>query len=194
MNRIGPASHAPAPAYMTFAQVENLVPRTPRRPHRRNGAGLTLLECVAAMVVLSLVLLAVLSTSVAGQQRLSAADRAMTGTRVGRDLLEEVSSMAYKDPGATAVFGAEPDESGRQTWDDVDDYHGYSEAPGLLRDARGRLYPAESQEYRRSATVVAQTLNLPQLGAVPGKLVTVTVEHPRGGTWTHARFIPQPPD
>lgn len=146
------------------------------------------------MVVLSLALVAVLSTSVAGQQHLNAADRAMTGTRVGRDLLEEISSLAYEDPAAPVVFGAEAGESGRQTWDDVDDYDGYSEEPGLLRDARGRLYPRESQEYRRRATVVAQTLNLPQLGAVPGKLVTVTVGHVRGGEWTHTRFIPQPPD
>jgi hypothetical protein len=148
-----------------------------------------------ALAVLSVALLAVVSTASVGQQHLMAADHAMAASRLARDLLEEVSGSAFQDPDQTPVFGPEPTEASRADFDDCDDYNGYTEALGEARNAAGQLYPENQNVFQRRVSVVAETRTIAALSAsVPGLRVSVEVEDKHGQRWQYTRFIPQPPE
>jgi hypothetical protein len=156
-------------------------------------AGLTAVECLLATVVLAAVMLALLATMTAGQQHVHSADRSVRAARLAQDLFEEIAARSYSEPVSVATFGPEPDESGRISFDDVDDYSGYSEAPGALVDFGGRPCDAADQVHGRSVTVAYATQDLVDVGRVmPGRLVTVSIDGPDGDQWHFARFIPQP--
>lgn len=101
--------------------------------HRR---GMTIVEVLVAMVLLSMMLGGVLSAvELSARTQHSTADLAMARS-LAADLLEEVCGQPYVDP-------ADPDESGlgadevagdRSTFDDVDDYHGWMQKPAEFAD------------------------------------------------------------
>ena len=168
------------------------LPDASSSPTRRRA--LTLVECMLALAVLSVALLAVVSTATVGQQHLQAADHAMAASRLARDLLEEISAKAYQDPDQTPVFGRETGEAARAAYDDCDDYHGFSEPRGSVYNAAGVLYPESQNAFSRTATVAAETRVITTLGAtIPGLRVTVEVQDKHAQKWQYTRFIPQPP-
>ena len=72
----------------------------------------------------------------------------------------------------------------------MDDFHGYSQAPGEVRDAAGSLHPPLFQLFSRSVTVEYGSETVPGLGdPIPGLTVTVTVQDGKGLTWTSMRFV-----
>jgi hypothetical protein len=147
-----------------------------------------------ALAVLSVALLAVVSSATVGQQHLMAADHAMAASRLARDLLEEISARPFQDPDQTPVFGKEAGEATRAAFDDCDDYNGYAEAQGQARNGAGALYPDNQSVFSRRVTVVPETRTIAALGAsVPGVRATVEVEDKHGQKWQYTRFIPQPP-
>ena len=165
---------------------------------RRNG--LTVVECLVAMTILSIVVLVTAHTLAAGQQHVHYGDRIATAARLGRDVLEEVTSRAYRDETLPANFGPETGEA-RATFDDADDYHNYTEAAGALRDFAGNLYAADDQQFSRSVTVTAATQTVLLRDTVSGVdvprdfaglRVVVTVRAANGVQWQFARFIPEP--
>src|SRR5437868_946559 len=109
--------------------------------------GMTIVECLWATTILGATMLAATYTVVAGNQHASRADRAARATRLARNLMEEITSMAYQDPGSSPVFGPEPGETLRTLYNDVDDYNGYFEALGALADVTGTLYPTDDQQF-----------------------------------------------
>jgi hypothetical protein len=148
-----------------------------------------------ALAVLSVALLAVISTATVGQQHLMAADHAMAASRLARDLLEEISSRSYQDPDQTPVFGPETGETARATFDDCDDYHGYTEARGEAVNAAGAPYPDNQNVFARRVTVTPETRSITALSAsIPGVRVTVEVEDRQAQKWQYTRFIPRPPE
>src|SRR5687767_12913893 len=72
--------------------------RTARGARTSRRGGLTLIETMLAMVVLSVAVFALLSTLVAGEQQLQEADHALAASRLARDLLEEIVARPYEDP------------------------------------------------------------------------------------------------
>jgi Tfp pilus assembly protein PilV len=102
---------------------------TPRF-QRACRAGNSLLEVAVATLLVAILLVAALQA--AGQSlfsQIKTADR-IRGQRLAQSLLAEVTQLAYSEPGASnPPLGADASETGRATFDDVDDYHGYSESP-----------------------------------------------------------------
>jgi prepilin-type N-terminal cleavage/methylation domain-containing protein len=159
----------------------------------RHKHGLTIVECMIAMTILSVIVLVTCYTLAAGQQHIYEGNRLDTAVRLGRDLLEEITARNYRDPSGTTNFGPEPDELTRAAFDDVDDYQNYSEAPGALKDATGTPYPATDQVFSRKVTVTQGNLSVTDLGGqFKGLTVKVTVQAPTGQQWVFQRFIPEP--
>jgi prepilin-type N-terminal cleavage/methylation domain-containing protein len=160
-----------------------------KRMYRQRG--LTVVECLIAMTILSIVVLVTCHTLAAGQEHVYAGDRIAVAARLGRDMLEEIASREYRDPTTPTSFGLESGETTRAQFDDVDDYDKYNENLGALADFAGNAYPTADQKFSRRVTVAAATQTM--LGRdFPGVSVTVTVRARTGEQWQFKRFIPEP--
>ena len=97
--------------------------------------GLTLIEIMVSILLVSMVLIVSLSASA---NLLRNDQQQQTNTRLddlSSILMDEITSRNFRDPD-TPVFGIESGEttSNRQTFDDVDDYHAYVQSPPTYRD------------------------------------------------------------
>jgi prepilin-type N-terminal cleavage/methylation domain-containing protein len=159
----------------------------------RCNRGLTIVECLVAMTILSVVVLVTCHTLAAGHEHVHYGDRRSTAVRIGRDMLEEITARPYRDLATPTNFGPETGETMRAHFDDVDDYHGYAEAFGALTDFAASAYPAHDQAFSRSVAVTAATKTVADLGRTfSGLSVVVTVKARNGEEWQFSRFILEP--
>lgn len=112
---------------------------------------MTLVEVVVASVIVATLLVAALTT-VAGAasagRALEAQERAVL---LAEELMNEIVMLPYEDPDEpTLACGPETGESGRAAFDDVDDYHGWTESPP--QDAQG-VAKASMSAWARQVTV-----------------------------------------
>jgi Tfp pilus assembly protein PilV len=158
----------------------------------RRSRGLTVVECLLALTILSVTVLAATMTLSAGAQHDRRGNRAAVAARLGRDMLEEITSRAYAEPVSAPAFGPEFGEISRALYDDVDDYNGLSEARGAVATVEGTLYAAHDQQFARAVTVTAGAMNVADLGRnVNGLTVVVTLTAEGGERWQFTRFIPE---
>jgi prepilin-type N-terminal cleavage/methylation domain-containing protein len=97
--------------------------------------GVTLIEVMISIVLVSTVLLVSLTASSRLLHNEHLQDAANDGAQLAAQLLDEVSSMDFRDRN-DPVFGLEADETAtdRTGFDDVDDYDGYECTPPTYRD------------------------------------------------------------
>jgi MSHA pilin protein MshD len=132
--------------------------------------GATLIELVVSIVIIAIAagaVLGVLSRSVARSADAMVIAQAVS---IAEAYLEEISLKAYADPDGTDGEAARPD------FDDVDDYHGLSDAGA--RDQFGAAL-APLAAYTVNVSVAASTA----LTGVPGadaERIDVRVTHPGG--------------
>ncbi len=154
--------------------------------------GLTLIESMLAMGILSLAVLSVTYAVVAGQSHAHAGDNAIRATALAQDLLEEILTLPYHDPDGASAPGPETGETSRLAFDNVDDFHGYIEAPGGITDFTGNLYATDAQVFSRSVSVSSTPQAITAFAAtINGITVTVTVADPAGQAWSVIRFVPE---
>ena len=162
----------------------------------RHCAGFTLYGALAATAVLAVATLAVSHAVLAGHTHARHAEQEILASNLAEDLIEEVLQLPYADPDAppgTEGLGPEPGENRRDRFDNVDDYHGFSEAAGSLTNANGEAYPDRYQPLARTVTAQYQSLQLTGGGTpVQGVTVTVTVSDSGGELATLTRFVPAP--
>jgi len=105
--------------------------RSPRFRARRRykQLGFSLAECAVALLVTSVVIIGALKAVAMTQRVRLQAQSQRNGMELASGLMTEVVQAAYIDPGASPTFGPESGESGRTTWNDIDDYASYSESP-----------------------------------------------------------------
>ena len=106
--------------------------QTPKHSSRARR-GLSLVEATISMVIVSVVIAGALRVHAAASTNALAATRALQGRSLARTLLDEIRQCRYEEPEAdvTPAFGLEGEATAnRSTWDDVDDYHGFSESGG----------------------------------------------------------------
>lgn len=163
-------------------------------PRRSQIRGFTLVESLLASVLLSLAVLAVSLQISSGHMQMYQAVHAQRATRLAEELTEYIVTLPYHDPDEPTNPGPEADELTVSSFDNADDYDGYSEPAGQVKDMAGQASPETYQLFSRSVTAqyVNQTAN-GLGGSIPGLLVTVTVQDEKGQTWPVTRFIPQPP-
>ena len=162
----------------------------------RRPAGFTLLEVLIASSILAFTTLALVQAVSAGQSQTLDALRRARGTALAEAMLEEVLSKPYADPQGETTIGPDTGESARADFDNLDDYHGLSEAADAIADADGVVYPQPYQRYTRQVTVESETLDIAALGgARQGMRITVTVaesiDGAQGRTWVVTRFVPE---
>lgn len=156
--------------------------------------GFTLFEALLATALLVMVIGAIAQAVGSGQTQTKTTLANMRGMALAEALMEEILSKPYADPQGGATPGPDAGETTRQLYDNIDDYHGFSETSSNIRDAAGNLYPSQYQNYTRSATAAYGTMTVTGMGtALNGITVTVTVtQTPSGGSWTLTRFVPDP--
>lgn len=161
---------------------------------RRRGqrCGFTLVEAIMGLAVLSVAVLAVNYAVVAGQSHASIGDDAMRAVDLAQDLMEEILALPYQDPDGTSALGPEVDETNRSSFDNTDDFHGYTETAGGLADFTGNLYDAQAQGFDRAVNITATSESISEFStSITGLTVTVTVTDLGGRAWSVARFVPE---
>src|SRR5262249_37748927 len=127
---------------------------------------LTIVECLLAGLVLTIVALSMGMVISCGGYRFTYSDTSLRGVRLAEHLLEEIVARPYTGTGTS-----------RATWT-ISDYNGFSDGPNNVADFTGSLYGTTDQVFRRTVTVTSSTTTVPGLGGLvmPGKLVTVHID------------------
>ena len=155
--------------------------------------GISLVESMVALAVVGVAVLAVVNTIVAGQKQAHEGVLGMRAARLAEELMEEVLALPYDDPEGDTAFGPDNGEAARADFDNIDDFHGFTESAGALADFSAASYDDAYQGFSRAVTVTASTQNVPGFAeTIDGLLVTVTVTDDRGQNWTVVRFVPEP--
>lgn len=117
--------------------------------------GFTLAESLIAAAVLAITAVAVIGPISASYQQTQFSEEASTATELAQQLLDEISAKPLADPtDSSRVLGPEIDESGRAAFDNVDDYHGYSDTTANLRALDGSVIDWKGRgTYQRSVQV-----------------------------------------
>lgn len=158
-------------------------------PANRQG-GFTLAESLVAAAILLIGVMAISVAVSSGQMQMYHAVHAQRGAQLGGELMARVLALPYSDPDGPSAPGPETGEISVLDFDNADDFHGYSQAPGQVSDAAGNLYPLSFQVFSRSVAARYGSESVPGLGdPIPGLTVTVTVQDRKGLTWTSTRFI-----
>ncbi|RPJ80583.1 MAG: type II secretion system protein [Acidobacteria bacterium] len=120
--------------------------------HVRRQVGFTLIEAVISTVIVAVMFVAALNTVGAARVAQHRAALMGRGRMFAELLLVEILQWDYQEPGSTRVFGREAGESNtsRTAYDDVDDYHGWTESSPAAPD--GTALP-NSANWSRTVTV-----------------------------------------
>jgi prepilin-type N-terminal cleavage/methylation domain-containing protein len=140
--------------------------------------GFSMVEISISTVIISMLMIAALSTVGAAARRGVNTANLVRGKLLASDLMNEILRQCYQDPNVTPVFGPEPGETTqpatRAKFNDVDDYVGWTESPPA--DKNGVPY-AGFNGWTRSVNVqwANPTTLAPSAASNTGlKLVTVT--------------------
>jgi len=148
-------------------------------PYRRARRGFTLAEAMLATVVLAIAAAGVLLPFTGGAKVRTEGIRRTLAANLASDLMEEIINKPFNDP--DGVFHPGPDD-GETVFDNIDDYDGYSEAEGQIKDAAGEII-TDSNYTKFSRTATCEYVTVPQqpLQSEPENcnfiLVTVQVKY-----------------
>ncbi|MCG3179275.1 MAG: hypothetical protein BIFFINMI_01609 [Phycisphaerae bacterium] len=148
-----------------------------QRSAQRAG-GFTLIEGLLASAVLAVAAGALLYPfTVGAQNNVIVVDQA-AAVNLGESLMEEILTRNFHDPDGDSSPGPESGETSRLLFDNFDDYDGYTEGPGHMKDAAGTLISESSlSSYGRSVSVASIRLPDQPADADPNfvrVIVTVT--------------------
>ncbi len=145
-----------------------------RRPFR----AFTMIEAAFSVAITGVVLTAAMGTfgAIARNRSIEAERRA--AYPLGQQLMAEILQAYFVDPGPSPVFGPEAGET-RATYDDVDDYNGWTETPPGTRAGVALTGYAGWTRAVAVAYVDPVTLTV-SATATALKRVTVTVTSPGG--------------
>jgi hypothetical protein len=111
--------------------------RCQRRSWDQPRHGTSLVEVSVSILLVGLLLVASLTTVRAATHGQFFNGEKVRAVLLARDLMAEILKQSYREPDQPPDFGPEPSETAggtRNNFDDVDDYHGWNEAPPARRD------------------------------------------------------------
>lgn len=161
-----------------------------QKPSRR---GLTMLEVIISMTLVATIMLVSLTASANMMRNRVAAARGVQAEILAGYFLDEISTLAFRDPSDESRFGREPSETGsdRSSYNDIDDFDGFREVSPTFRD--GQAIPGYD-----GWTVNAEIYPL-SLAGVPLRsasdessqlrLIGVTVTNPEGRYQTFRSMV-----
>ena len=104
---------------------------------RHAARGFTLAEALLASTILAIVGATTTLPFVAGVQRTNEAARLEQAVSLGQAMMEEVLARPFFEPGMrTPAPGPGPGETSRDKFDNLDDFHGFTESATGLKDYR----------------------------------------------------------
>lgn len=164
--------------------------------NRRGNRGVTLFETMLAASILAIAAASAALPFAAGVQEVQQSARLEQAVLLAESLMEEVVSRPFEDPQSptSRTLGPEAGETDRTKFDNIDDYHGYSESDQVLRELTTTLTPINATNGAglwRSVTVQYATLS-GQLAwdTNNAALVTVTVnDGSLGAIYTLSRLV-----
>ncbi|KPK86298.1 MAG: hypothetical protein AMJ81_01590 [Phycisphaerae bacterium SM23_33] len=137
----------------------------------RSPGGVTLLEALLAAVVLAMVAGAVIMPFAASARCTLQDARQTMAVNLAQDMMEEILSQSFHDP-----EGDDGGETGRSTWDDIDDYNGYQEPTGGIYSFDGVLVDDPASVGLSRHVVVEAVYVSGQDVAEPATFLRVTVQ------------------
>ena len=99
--------------------------------------GFTLAEAMMAVVVLGIAAASVLLPFISGAAVRAEGINRTLASRLASDLMEQILRLPFHDPNDETSYSLGP-ESG--DYDNIDDYHGYTESQGQVKDATGAMF------------------------------------------------------
>ena len=109
----------------------------------KNQKGFTLAEAMIATVVLGIAAAGVLLPFTSGAAVRAEGTRRTLAAKLAGDLMEEIVSRPFHDPDGTSYDYNPGPEAGENTFsdfDNVDDFDGYTESQGQVKDASGIVF------------------------------------------------------
>ncbi len=161
------------------------------RPRYESGAGFTLIESLLAAVILMAAISAIVLPFAVGARNEQIDARMCLAASLAQEMMEEILSKPFDDPQGASLPGPEAGETRRSKFDNVDDYHGYTEGPGQIADSTGAIINTPGADgLSRSVTaeyvyVSGQDVSKPATFV----RVTVTVSHRDVPLITLARLV-----
>jgi MSHA pilin protein MshD len=138
--------------------------------------GLTLIEGVVSMLIMSVLLVAALNTVGVSQISLKKMGDRSRGVLLAQQLMAEILRQDYEEPDDVPGFGREASEDsagGRARYDDVDDYNGWTAMPPEYKD--GSEIPNLPGWRRKVAVTWANPTNLAQSYGAEGQTKRIAV-------------------
>jgi MSHA pilin protein MshD len=152
-------------------------------PSRRSRRGLTLIESIAAIVVLGISIPPFLALFREVATKSTKDTNQAVAIQYANSLMEEIVSKAFEDPNlAAGSFGTE--EGTRSAYDDVDDFNGLSDSPPKRIDGSTLSDYAGFTSAVTVANVTEANLGTGTAaanGSTDFKIITVTVSWTGGG-------------
>jgi type II secretory pathway pseudopilin PulG len=138
-----------------------------------------LIEVVASTMIVGLMAVAALNSLGAATRSSNAIGNRAIALGLADELMSEILQAAYREPSGAAAFGLEAAEPAgpRSAFDDLDDYHGWSQSPPQYRD--GSTMPDRTDwRHRVEVALVSPGDPTQTTGTDQGvKRVRVTVEY-----------------
>jgi hypothetical protein len=151
------------------------------KPRGHGRRGISLLECTVASSIMAVLVVAGIRSAGAAGVVVFAASQRSTGMSLALSLLAEIERHPYEDPQGGATIGINGGENAgdKTTFDDIDDFHGWSESPP---QSSGGVPMIEHTGWTRSVSVhFVDPANPTQTVASSRGLKRITVTVARGG-------------
>jgi prepilin-type N-terminal cleavage/methylation domain-containing protein len=115
-----------------------------RKHHCTNMRGFSLIEAMVAVSVLGIAAASVLLPFISGAALRAEGVNRTLAARLASDLMEQILRLPFHDPNDETSYSLGP-ESG--DFDNIDDYDGYTEPQGQVKDADGKLFSVNDSRY-----------------------------------------------
>ena len=117
--------------------------------------GFTLTEAMMAVVVLAIAAASLLLPFMSGAAVRAEGVNRTLAARLAGDLMEQILRLPFHDPeGTNYILGPEAGD-----FDNIDDYHGYTEPQGQVKDAAGAFFADSAYaNFSRSVTCAYATV------------------------------------
>src|SRR4051812_41986760 len=99
------------------------------RPKTR-AAAFTAVEALFACAILAFLTAAVSGALMAGRQQSKLARDTLNASFLAQSLMDEILRLPFNDPNGYTTWGPDSGENGRGTFNNVDDYSGYTDGVG----------------------------------------------------------------
>jgi MSHA pilin protein MshD len=109
------------------------------RPRHECGRGFTLAEALLAAAILAMAITAITMPFATGAASEQLDGRQTLAVALAQEMIEEILAKPFDDPQGASSPGPEGGETSRSRFDNIDDYHLYTETPGHIADGSGTV-------------------------------------------------------